>query len=484
MTTVNFKLDIDADGIALLSWDVPDRSMNVITMEGIDELSRIVETLASDGAVKGVVITSAKDTFCAGADLALLESLSRSFAKLAAEQGEEAAALRLFEGSRKLSQLFRRIETCGKPWVAALNGTALGGGFELALACHYRVAAQNPKARLGLPEIKVGLFPGAGGTTRIARMLPPADALNFLLKGDHLAVERALAMKLIDAVVPPEELIQAAKAWIKAVGSHTNPWDRDGFRLPGGPVYSKAGMNTFPAANAIYRRETFDNYPAARAIMQVVFEGLQLPFDLALRVESRWFAKILRSPEAHAMMRSLFVSLQDLNKGVRRPAAVPPAKFKRVGIIGAGFMGAGIGYVTAQAGIDVVLIDRDQAAADAGKAHADRLMTGLVGQRARRRRRSRRPAGADHCHRGLCCVARLRPRYRGRVRGPRRQGGRLCKGPGRHRRSGDFRLQHLDAADHFACRRLPRPGALRRHPFFLSGGTHDAGGNHPRARHR
>ena len=137
-------------------------------------------------------------------------------------------------------------------------------------------------------------------------------------------------------------------------------------------------MNTFPAANAIYRRETFDNYPAARAIMQVVFEGLQLPFDLALRVELRWFAKILRSPEAHAMMRSLFVSLQDLNKGVRRPAAVPPAKFKRVGIIGAGFMGAGIGYVTAQAGIDVVLIDRDQAAADAGKAHADRLMTGLV----------------------------------------------------------------------------------------------------------
>ena len=146
MTTVNFKLDIDADRIALLSWDVPDRSMNVITMEGIDELSRIVETLASDGAVKGVVITSAKDTFCAGADLALLESLSRSFAKLAAEQGEEAAALRLFEGSRKLSQLFRRIETCGKPWVAALNGTALGGGFELALACHYRVAATKSES--------------------------------------------------------------------------------------------------------------------------------------------------------------------------------------------------------------------------------------------------------------------------------------------------------------------------------------------------
>jgi 3-hydroxyacyl-CoA dehydrogenase/enoyl-CoA hydratase/3-hydroxybutyryl-CoA epimerase len=380
MTTAHFKLDIDGDGIALLSWDVPDRTMNVITPQGIEELAAIVERLAADAAVKGVVIASAKDTFCAGADLTLLESLGRSFAQYVKEQGEEAAARRLFEESRKLSLLYRRIETCGKPWVAAINGTAVGGGFELALACHHRVAAQNPKTRLGLPEIKVGLFPGAGGTTRIARMLQPADALQLLLKGDLVRVERAKAMKLIDAVVAPGDLIGAAKDWIKAGGKAKNPWDVDGFRLPGGPVYSKAGMMTFPAANAIYRRETYDNYPAARAVLQVVYEGLQLPIDIALRVESRWFAKILRSPEAAAMMRSLFVSMQELNKGARRPAALPPAALKRVGIIGAGFMGAGIGYVTAQAGIDVVLIDRDQESADKGKAHAQQLIADRVGK--------------------------------------------------------------------------------------------------------
>jgi 3-hydroxyacyl-CoA dehydrogenase/enoyl-CoA hydratase/3-hydroxybutyryl-CoA epimerase len=378
MTTSHFKLDIDGDGIALVSWDVPDRSMNVITREGIEELAALVERLAGDAAVKGVVITSAKEAFCAGADLSLLESLSRTFGAFASEHGEEKAAERLFEESRKLSLLYRRIETCGKPWVAAINGTAVGGGFELCLACHYRVAAQNPKTRLGLPEIKVGLFPGAGGTTRISRMLQPADALQFLLKGDQLRIERAKAMKLIDAVVQPDELVKAAKDWIKAGGKAKNPWDVDGFKLPGGPVYSKAGMMTFPAANAIYRRETYDNYPAARAILQVVYEGLLLPIDLALRVESRWFAKILRSPEAAAMMRTLFVSMQDLNKGARRPAGVPTTTFKRVGIIGAGFMGAGIGYVTAQAGIDVVLIDRDQESADKGKAHAAQLMAGLI----------------------------------------------------------------------------------------------------------
>jgi 3-hydroxyacyl-CoA dehydrogenase/enoyl-CoA hydratase/3-hydroxybutyryl-CoA epimerase len=378
MTHTNFDLAIDGDGIALLTWNMPDRSMNVITLQGIEELSAIVEQLVADAAVNGVVVTSAKDTFCGGADITLLESLGRTFAAFAKELGEEQAALRFFEESRKLSLLYRRIETCGKPWVAALNGTAMGGGFELALACHHRVAAQNPKTRLGLPEVKVGLFPGAGGTIRISRMLAPADALQFLLKGDQLRVERAKAMKLIDAVVPPGELVTAAKEWIKAGGKAKNPWDVEGFRLPGGPVYSKAGMQTFPAANAIYRRETYDNYPAARAILQVVYEGLQLPMDTALRVESRWFAKILRTPEAAAMMRSLFVSMQDLNKGARRPAAVPPNKIRRVGIVGAGFMGASIGYVTAQAGMEVVLIDRDQETADKGRAQSEKLITEQV----------------------------------------------------------------------------------------------------------
>jgi 3-hydroxyacyl-CoA dehydrogenase/enoyl-CoA hydratase/3-hydroxybutyryl-CoA epimerase len=378
MTYRNFKFDVDADGIATVTWDMPERSMNVINLTVIEELSAIVEKVATDAAIKGAVITGGKDTFCAGADLTMLDQFGHVFAEMARTQGEEAAAAMMFEESRKLSLLYRRLETCGKPWVAAINGTAVGGGFELCLACHHRIAAANPKTRLGLPEVKVGLFPGAGGTQRIARMLAPVDALQMLLKGDQLRLERAKALKLVGAVVPPEELIKAAKDWIKAGGSAKAPWDVDGFRLPGGPVYSKMGMMTFPAANAIYRRETYDNYPAARAIMQCVYEGLQLPIDAALRVESRYFAKVLRSPEAAAMIRSLFVSMQELNKGARRPADVPATKLKRIGIIGAGFMGAGIAYVTAQAGIEVVLIDRDQAAADKGKAHSEKLISDQV----------------------------------------------------------------------------------------------------------
>jgi 3-hydroxyacyl-CoA dehydrogenase / enoyl-CoA hydratase / 3-hydroxybutyryl-CoA epimerase len=379
----NFKLDVDADGIALITWDMAERSMNVITTSVIEELGALVDKVTADAAIKGAIITSGKDAFCGGADLTMLEGMGAVFADLVRTKGEEAAAAFVFEESRKLSQLYRRLETSGKPWACALNGTAMGGGFELALACHHRVASDNPKTRLGLPEIKIGLFPGAGGTQRVARMLQPADALQFLLKGDQLKVDRAKAMKLIDAVVPQADLITAAKDWIKAGGKAKAPWDTEGFRLPGGPVYSKAGMMTFPAANAIYRRETYDNYPAARAILQVVYEGLQLSMDTALRVESRWFAKILRSPEAAAMIRSLFVSMQDLNKGARRPANEPPTSLKKIGVVGAGFMGAGIAQVSAGAGLHVVLIDRDQETADKGKAAlhkalSDRVMKGRM----------------------------------------------------------------------------------------------------------
>jgi len=379
----NFTFDLDADGIALITWDMPGRSMNVIDGTVIEELSQLVEKVAADAAIKGAVITSAKAAFCAGADLTMLEQMAGRFAALLKEKGEEAANRMVFDESRKLSQLYRRLETCGKPFVCALNGTAMGGGFELALACHHRVAADNPATRLGLPEVKVGLFPGAGGTQRVARMLAPADALQFLLKGEQLRLDRAKAMKLVDNVVPQAELIAAAKAWIKAGGKAVKPWDEKGFRLPGGLVYSKAGMMTFPAANAIYRRETYDNYPAGRAILQVVYEGLLVDIDTALRIESRWFAKIVRSPQAAAMIRSLFVSMQELNKGARRPAGVPATSLRKIGVVGAGFMGAGIAQVSAAAGLPVVLIDRDQETADKGKAGvhkalSDRVMKGRM----------------------------------------------------------------------------------------------------------
>jgi 3-hydroxyacyl-CoA dehydrogenase/enoyl-CoA hydratase/3-hydroxybutyryl-CoA epimerase len=352
--------------------------MNVIEGSVTEELGQIVEKVAGDAAIKGAVITSSKDAFCAGADLTVLEQMAGKYAALLKSKGEEAANQMVFEESRKLSLLYRRLETSGKPWVAAINGTAMGGGFELCLACHHRVAADNPKTRLGLPEVKVGLFPGAGGTQRVARMIAPADALQFLLKGEALKVDRAKAMKLIDNVVPQADLVKTAKDWIKTGGKAVALWDEKGFRLPGGPVYSKAGMMTFPPANAIYRRETYDNYPAARAILQVVYEGLQLPMDVALRVESRWFAKIVRSPQAAAMIRSLFVSMQELNKGARRPADVPPGAIKTVGVVGAGFMGAGIAQVSAAAGLQVVLIDRDQDTADKGKAALHKALSDRV----------------------------------------------------------------------------------------------------------
>lgn len=378
MNLKNFSLEIDADGIALITWDMPGRSMNVFTMEALKELGEVVEHVANDAAIKGAVVASGKETFSAGADLTMLEALSRTYADIVKAKGEIEANRVLFEESRKMSLVYRRLETSKKPWVAAINGICLGGAFELALACHRRVASENEKTRLGLPEVKVGLFPGAGGTQRLPRMIPAADALQMMLKGDQLRLDRAKAMKLVDEVVAPDKLIETAKAWIKAGGKGAQPWDVEGFKLPGGPVYSRQGMMTWPPANAIYRRETFDNYPGARAILQSVYEGLLLPIDIGLRVESRYFAKVLRSREAQAMIRTLFVSMQELNKGARRPATVPPTKLKKVAILGAGFMGAGIAYVTASAGIDVVLIDRDMESAEKGKALSHKMITDQV----------------------------------------------------------------------------------------------------------
>jgi 3-hydroxyacyl-CoA dehydrogenase / enoyl-CoA hydratase / 3-hydroxybutyryl-CoA epimerase len=370
MAFKNFKLEMDTDGIALVTWDIPGRSMNVLDETTIAELDTIVKQTTADPAVKGVVVTSGKDAFSAGADLSMLEAMNRRYAALLKEKGEVAANQFVFDESRKSSLTFRAIETCGKPWVAAINGLALGGAFELTLSCHHRVAAENPKTRLGLPEVKVGLFPGAGGTQRVPRIVPPQEAMTLLLKGEAVDLTRAKALKLVDAVVPVAELIKTAKDWIKGGGKAVAPWDEKGFKLPGGPVFSKNGMMMFPAGNAIYRRETYDNYPAARAIMSCVYEGLLLEMDAALRVESRYFAQILRSKEAAAMIRSLFLSMQELNKGARRPQNVPPTRIRKLAVIGAGFMGASVGYVSARAGLEVVLIDQDQASADKGKAHA------------------------------------------------------------------------------------------------------------------
>jgi 3-hydroxyacyl-CoA dehydrogenase/enoyl-CoA hydratase/3-hydroxybutyryl-CoA epimerase len=378
MTTQNFRFDVDADGVALITWDMPGRSMNVLTPEVIEELNALVERIAAEPTIKGAVVTSGKEGFSGGADLTMLQSAGGEFARVAKAEGEEAAMRVFYDRSRQLSLVYRKLETCGKPFAAAINGVCLGGAFELALACHYRIVADVDKARVGLPEIKVGLFPGAGGTQRVARLTPTPEALQMLFRGEQLKPAAAKRIGLVHDVAPLSEIVARAKAWVKANPNAKAPWDDPKFKPPSGRVFSPAGMMIWPPANAIYRRETYDNYPAAKAILASVFEGLQLPMDLALAVESRYFAKILRSKEAAAMIRSLFVSMGELNKGARRPRDVAPAKLGRIGVLGAGFMGAGVAYVAARAGLEVALIDRDQESADKGKAHSQKLISDQI----------------------------------------------------------------------------------------------------------
>ena len=371
----NFKLDIDADGIALLTWDMPDRSMNIFTEEVILELDKVIDDITANEAAKGVVITSGKDQFSGGADLNMLQGLLGQYQKARAEKGETEAATELFEESRRLTLTFRKLETSGKPWVAALNGTAAGGACELALSCHARVMTDKESAKFGLPEVKVGLFPGAGGTTRILRMMDTQAGLQFLMKGSMLAPKKAKAAKIIDHVVPAEDLVDTAKQLIRDGLSPIKPWDQKGYRLPSGKVYSPAGFQVWPAVGAIYRRETHDNYPAIRYMVRAAYEGLIMDFDTALRIESRYFAKTVATPEAANMIRSLFLNMQDLGKGARRPAGVEKKAIKKIAVIGAGFMGAGIAQVSAKAGLEVVLVDRDQESADKGKGHIEETLT-------------------------------------------------------------------------------------------------------------
>ncbi|RWN98364.1 3-hydroxyacyl-CoA dehydrogenase NAD-binding domain-containing protein [Mesorhizobium sp.] len=377
MSYTNFTLDIDADGIALVTWDMPDRSMNVFTEEAMLELNAIVDKVASDASIKGAVITSGKDTFSGGADITMLQKMLSKFAADKAKDLDKATKA-LFDNAGYMTGLFRKLETSGKPWVSAINGTCMGGAFELSLACHGRVAADSDKVKMALPEVKIGIFPGAGGTQRVPRLTDQQQALQMLTSGQTLSPQKAKSMGLIHEIAEPTKLVESAKAMIKNGLKPVAPWDEKGFKLPGGPVYSVAGANLWPPAIAILRRETYGNYPAAAAILKCVYEGLLVPFDTGLRIEQRYFTEIMQTREAAAMIRSLFVSLQELNKGARRPAGVPETKFKKIGVLGAGFMGAGIAYVTAKAGIPVVLLDRDMDAAAKGKAHSDSLISDQV----------------------------------------------------------------------------------------------------------
>jgi 3-hydroxyacyl-CoA dehydrogenase/enoyl-CoA hydratase/3-hydroxybutyryl-CoA epimerase len=264
----------------------------------------------------------------------------------------------------------------GKPIAAALPGTALGIGLEIPLACHRIFAADNPKAKIGLPEILVGIFPGAGGTTRLVRKLGPMGAAPFLLEGKLSDPKSAKTGGLVDEVVAAEDLLTRAKDWVRNAteADLVKPWDRKDYKMPGGAPYHPAGYMTFVGASAMVMGKTQGVYPAAKALLSAVYEGALVPFDTALRIEARWFTNVLMNPSSSAMIRSLFVNKEALEKGANRPK-VPDQSVKRLGVLGAGMMGAGIAHVAAMAGIEVVLIDATQDAADRGKAHSDDLLT-------------------------------------------------------------------------------------------------------------
>ncbi|GAB5445342.1 3-hydroxyacyl-CoA dehydrogenase NAD-binding domain-containing protein [Gymnodinialimonas sp.] len=372
----DFTMEVDAQGVAVITWDVPGKSMNVLAREAFDTCEQLVDQALADDAVKGIVITSGKSTFAGGMDLNVLASIR-------AESGDNPAE-GLFNFTMNGHRILRKIERAGmepktnkggKPIACAITGTCAGIGTEIALSCHRRFMADNPKAKIGLPEILVGLFPGAGGTTRYSRMVGAMAAAPVLLEGRMLDPKKAKGASLIDEVVAPDDLLQAAKDWVLSAtpADIVKPWDAKGFKMPGGAPYHPAGFMTFVGASAMIHGKTKGVYPAAKALLSAIYEGALVDFDTALKIEARYFTQILMNPSSSAMIRSLFLNKEALEKGANRPQ-VPDQTVQKVGILGAGMMGAGIAYVSALAGIEVVLIDAAQASADKGKAHAEGIL--------------------------------------------------------------------------------------------------------------
>ncbi|MEM6537726.1 MAG: 3-hydroxyacyl-CoA dehydrogenase NAD-binding domain-containing protein [Pseudomonadota bacterium] len=377
MTYETFSVDVDSDGIALVTIDLPGQSMNVWNEALMREFKAFVDDFVGNDTMKGAVITSGKPSgFLAGADLRMLG-------------GQQASSMQeAFENSFALNATLRKLETGGaapkallkgeaaaKPVACALNGLALGGGLELALACHYRVCADNPKIQLGLPEVQVGLLPGAGGTQRLPRLAGLQNAAMIATQGKPVDPNTAKAQGFINDIVPADDIVAKAKEWVKANPKAVQPWDKKGFKFPGGGgAMDPRAVQFFMGANAMAQKTTMHNYPAVQYILSCLYEGSIVPLDTALKIESKYFTKLISSPQSKNMIRTLFVNKQAAEKGEQRPKDVPASEIKKVGVLGAGMMGAGIAYVTAKGGMDVVLLDREQDYAEKGKAYSQGIV--------------------------------------------------------------------------------------------------------------
>ena len=363
---LNYSLD--ADGIATVEFDYPGKSQNILNAASMGAYADIMQKALADPAVKGIVVASAKKDFIAGGDLA--------------ELGAAADAEIFHRDISHWHKLMRAIELGGKPVAAALNGSALGGGREVALGCHHRVAADNPKARFGFPEVTLGLLPGAGGTQRLPRLVGMQVAAPLLMEGKRLKAAEAQKIGMIHAVVPAGEERQAARQWVADMLSSgakpLQPWDAKGFRIPGGGPNTPGGMQMLMAANAMLREKTCDNYPAPKHILSCVYEGLATNLDTGLAIEARYFTNLVMSPVSKNMIRSLFFGMQEANKLASRPTGVPQQKYSKIGMLGAGMMGAGIAMSTATAGIEIVLLDTTAEAAEKGRDYARKQWTKQV----------------------------------------------------------------------------------------------------------
>ncbi len=351
----------DTDNIVTLTLDNPAKSANVINKAFGEAFKEVLGKLKAETDLRGIIVTSAKDTFLAGADID--------------EMFAESDAQKFFDQAQEFKAGLRWIETQGKPVVAAINGTALGGGLEMTLNCHRRIVINNPKTQLGLPEVTLGLLPGGGGVTRFVRILGLQPAFPLLTEGKKLSPQEALSTGLIhELVATKEELLAKSKEWILANKTAKQPWDVDGYKIPGGSPTSPKVAGMLPVAPAMLAKKTYNNYPAPLAIMAAAIEGAMVDFETATRIESRYFAGLATGKVAKNMIGVFWKQLNELNAGKSRPAVAEKFSFKKVGVLGAGMMGSGIAYACAMSGLEVVLKDVSQEGADKGKAYSENLL--------------------------------------------------------------------------------------------------------------